>query len=141
MGIGYGFKCKKCGTSKNLFLGVGFFHYRDNLETDNFARLVEMGEESKILNLKELKDFVKLEGTKLEDGYGNEEYICEKCSFIDCKFHYELTNGKEKFTPKYKCKYCDGELRLKEIEEDFKVKCDNCGSTDFETRPMMLHWD
>ena len=141
MGIGFGYVCKKCGARKNMFYGVGFLGYKEHYTDNNFQELIYLAQKDNIRNLERLLDFVKLKNVDLKDGFGLEEYICTKCSCIDSKFRYVISSDNKRFYPKYSCKYCGGSLRLKRIDDDFKMKCDECGSEEFEEKRYMINWD
>ena len=141
MGNGYGYICKKCKKEKNILYGVGFLGYKEYYTENKFNELIEMGKEEKLKNIVNLEDFLKLENVSLKDGYGYDAYICPKCNFIDNKFRYILYSNNKIFIPKYSCKYCENDLRIKKSKEDFKLKCDFCGSTDFEKESYLINWD
>ena len=141
MGEGYGYICKKCKKEKSILYGIGFLGYKEHYTDNNFNELVEIGKEEKLKNLENLRKFLELENVDLKDGYGYDAYICPKCDFIDNKFRYILYSDNKKFIPKYSCKYCGNDLRIKHSKEDFKLLCDFCGSKDFEAKPYLINWD
>ena len=141
MGIGFGYTCKKCGTRKNLFYGIGFLGYKEHYINNNFEELIDLGKQDKIRNIERLQEFVKQKNVDMKDGFGNDEYICTKCKCMDVKFRYTLTSDEKRFYPKYSCKYCGGSLKQKKIDDDFKLKCDECGSEEFEQNRHMINWD
>lgn len=141
MGHGISYRCKKCGEEKRLMLGVGFIDYKDNLIGNNFNALIEISKENNIVNLEELLDFVKLSNVDMKEDYGHEPYICTNCGVSQVRYKYELTSGKNTFVPKYKCSYCDSELRLMNEKDEFKFKCDKCGGEEFEQKPGFIMWD
>ena len=141
MGVGFGYVCKKCGAHKNLFYGIGFLGYKEYYLDNNFSELIDLGEKEKIRNLERLLNFIKLKNVDMREGFIFDEYICTKCRCIDSKFRYVLYTDKKSFYPKYSCKYCGGSMKQRKAEDDFKIKCDECGSEDFEEKHFMINWD
>lgn len=141
MGYGFGYICKKCKFEKTISYGVGFLGYKEYYKEDKFKNLIDIAKEENLLNIDSLLDFTKLKNVDLKDNYGYDAYICPKCKNIDNKFRYTLYTSNKRFIPKYSCKYCKNILRVKKEKEDFKLKCDNCGSEEFEKEPMFINWD
>ena len=141
MGIGFGYVCKKCGARKNLFYGVGFLGYKEYYLENNYKELIDLGKKDEIRNLERLLDFVNLENVDMKEGFGLEEYICTKCNCLENKFRYTLMSDKKRFYPKYSCKYCGGSMKQRKADDVFKLKCDECGSEEFEDRHFMINWD
>ena len=74
-------------------------------------------------------------------GYGYDAYVCPKCNFIDNKFRFMLSADKKRFVPKYSCNICGHDLRIRKNKEEFKLKCDYCGSEEFEKESDYINWD
>ena len=140
MGIGFGYICKKCGAHKNLFYGVGFLGYKEYYMDNNYQELIDLAKRDKIRNNERLMEFIKAKAD-LKEGFGFDEYICTKCKCIDSKLRFVLTKDDKVYYPKYSCKYCNGSLKQRKLEEDYKIKCDECGSEEFEKTRHMINWD
>lgn len=141
MGEGIGYICKKCKKEKQILYGIGFFGYKQYYTEDNFKNLINIAREENLYNYNDFIEFINLKNVDINENYGYDAYICPKCKNIDNKFRYILFNQDKNFIPKYSCKFCDGILRIKKKNEDYKLKCDNCGCEEFEKEPMFLNWD
>ena len=141
MGVGFGYVCKKCGARKNMFYGVGFLGYKEYYLDNNYKELLDLGKQDNLRNLERLLNFVKLKNVDMKEGFGLDEYICTKCKCVDTRLRYTLTANEKRFYPKYPCKYCNGSMRQKRVDDELKLKCDECGSEDFEDKHFMINWD
>ena len=141
MGQGFGYICKKCKNQKDILYGIGFLGYKEFYKEDKFKNLIDIAKEEKLNNLSDLIDFIKITNVDIKDGYGYDAYICPNCKRIDNKFRYSLFVDDKTFVPKYSCKYCGCDLRVKKEKEDFKLKCDKCGCEDFEKEAFIIDWD
>lgn len=141
MGEGVGYFCKKCKAEKSMMYGIGFLGVKEFYTEKNFKELLEIGKNRNIKNYKKMVEFIKQKNVDMKDSYGNVEYICEECGITDMRFKFTLYTENRRFYPIYECSYCKGKLRQRKSKDPFKLKCDKCGSTEFEEETDFILWD
>lgn len=141
MGTGFIHICKKCNKENSIYYGVGMQDFPSHYTDDNFKNLIDLGRQQNLYNINKLLEFIKLKNVNLKDNYEHYAYICNNCRIIYNKFRYTLLSENKVFYPKYKCDYCNNFLRIKQENEDYKMKCKNCGSEDFKKETLYMNWD
>lgn len=146
MGAGFIHICKKCNKENWIYYGTGMLDYPSHYTDNNFDKLIELGKEEKLYNINKLQEFADLKNVCLRDDYKYDAYLCDNCHILHTKFRYTLVSNNRVFYPKYKCSYCNNFLRIKKKNQDYKIKCENCGNEDFQKdNPIdtlhMFLWD
>lgn len=148
MGYGVGYICKKCNCDKKLYYGIGMIDNESHYSKNNFEELFHYCLDADIKNLMGLSKFIEFENVKFEEFSGRDTYICPKCKKVETRLNFKLRAQDREFIPLYNCKYiddndkyCGGVLKLKEENEDFILRCDFCGSEDFDMDFYEFDWD
>jgi len=144
MGRGYRYVCKKCGMEKNIYLGNSMFSFCKEQVMDlkrSVGNVLDRAIESEIVNLKELKKFLKLKNVNIEDDFEDDIYYCNNCYTMYGKFKFSLYAEGNIFYPIYKCKRCNSPLVLDEIpNKQYFVRCDKC-NIPMEKKLFSFFWD
>ena len=149
MGIGYSLVCKKCGYSRNLFLGCGMLYHEVLREKTEAAKKGQLGPRLAAL-------FAQYPGGCIDAM--NNLYYCPDCRAVACEAALDFYRPKDSVTPEedvfgpdmdqyelvetcpHFCPECGREMKeVVRLTQEEPVDCPACGER-LETGHRLL-WD
>ncbi len=137
-------KCNKCNREYFLYLGNGMISFCEEQLFDfnnKYGNIIARSNNSGIVNMHELQEFLKLENVKINKNFKNDFYYCDKCKSFEIKFYYYLRNDSKLFVPKYRCKRCNHILNHTPKKNTYySYYCCKC-NVSIEDTGFVVEWD